>query len=559
MAVPERDGLSKGRPPRFSEKAWLKHMLTLLPILFILIASVIALLVYVFHWRVGIIWLSAITASFLAWVLILVYHFMPVIGLNLINWSPLNSTAQFIAYQFDTVSWPLVFSLVTILLTILLTYPTVARDEKKPARVASVLLLFFSSLLATLSATPVAFLLSWTLYDFIDGLILVKAGLSDDGKQALLLNLFMKIFSSCVLVWSLVISSSEAVLTIGQYSQKAVLIIIVAVCIRVWSTLLIPIDYHLRNISKEFSLARLLTGTVTALAILGRLSGQLNLSNTGNDLQLIISLIALLGGFGWLFAGTDQKRLSSWLFTVSSIAILSAIRGDPGAAVIWVTVMILIGPAILIFSPQSKSMYLFPIIGLVGLSGLPLTLASPGWSGITQPRVDLFSVIFLLSYVLLLMGLIKISVSKFQDNVISERWMVAMNTAGLSIATAVQLTIIFLINRALPIIKLWWMTIIPIVLAVLLYLIFKFQIGTTPFRVLQKNSIFIARFQSIEKKIQDGLILKFIYMVFVTVYRIFRRAINGIEGILEGNAGVIWAALLLVMILTMLQKVRTMP
>lgn len=534
-------------------------MLTLLPILLIVISSVITLSVYVFHWRAGIIWLSAIAASFLSWVLILVYQFVPVIGLNLINWSPLNSSYQFIAYQFDSVSWPLTFSLATLLLTILLTYPTVSRDEKKPARVASVLLLFFSSLLATLSATPVAFLMSWTLYEFIDSVVLIKAGLSVKGKQALLVNLVFRTLSSFVLVWSMVISSSEAVLTLGQYSQNASLIIIAAVCIRIWSSLLTPVDSHLSNISKEFSLARLITGTVTALAILGRLPAQINLSIAGNNLQLVISLIALSGGFGWLLANTDQKRLSSWLYAVSSIAILSAIRGDPGAAVIWITVMLLIGPVILIFSPHSKSLYVLPIIGLIALSGLPLTLASPGWRGVTQPEVNLFTVVFLLTYVMLLTGFVKISVSKFRDNNVAERWMTAMNITGLSITAAVQLTIVFLINRALPVIKFWWMSIIPVVFAIVLYLVLKFRIGKTTIGILQKNSLIYTRLQSIVEKLQEGFILKAIYIVFETVYRLLQRGINGIEGILEGNAGVIWAALLLVMILTMLQNVRVIP
>jgi len=534
-------------------------MLTLIAPLILLIASLATLSVHIFHWRAGLIWLSAIIASLLAWILILVYHFVPVSGLNLIDWSPLSSTTQFIAIQFDTVSWPLAFSMATILLTVIFTYPTTARFEKKPARITSLLLLFFTSLMAILSATPLALLMAWSFYDLVDGFVLIKAGLSNEGKQSLLLNLVFKTMSSFIIIWSVITSASESVMAIGQFGQKAALLVITAVCIRAWSTLITPVDRFVNNVSKEFTFTRLLTGTAAAIAILGRLPGVEIQTTAGINLQIVVALVSLISCLGWLLTGSDQKRLAAWLFALSSLGILSSIRGNPDAAVIWGVVMILVGPGLLVFSTQSKPMAAFPIIGLIALSGMPLTLASPGWAGFLDPRFDAVSVLTLGSYLLLLMGYLKIGLRKTIETAEAERWMSAMNNAGLFICAAAQLSILFIIRRATPLINLWWLSIILFVVTIVLFLLYQFNYLRKPLARVTKKSLIVDRTESAIKVLEQGVILQYIYNIIEALYRVLRKVFNSIEAILEGNAGVIWAALLAVLILSFLQSAGNIP
>jgi hypothetical protein len=75
-----------------------------------------------------------------------------------------------------------------------------------------------------------------------------------------------------------------------------------------------------------------------------------------------------------------------WIITLASLAIASALRGNPLGSVAWGVALVLVGSALFLASIQHKILQrVLLIAGLWGISSLPFSPTAPGWESGVGP------------------------------------------------------------------------------------------------------------------------------------------------------------------------------
>ena len=92
-----------------------------------------------------------------------------------------------------------------------------------------------------------------------------------------------------------------------------------------------------------------------------------------------------------------------WIIGVAALVMASAVSGEENASMAWGLTGLLSGALLFLYSIRGRLLVILPALGLLQLTGLPLTQA---WNGVTLFRAVslIFSVLFLISQALLLAG-----------------------------------------------------------------------------------------------------------------------------------------------------------
>jgi len=96
-------------------------------------------------------------------------------------------------------------------------------------------------------------------------------------------------------------------------------------------------------------------------------------------LMMFTSFAALYGGWMWLRSPDEITGRPFWLIGIGSLAVASALRGNPIGATAWSCALILSGGALFLASAQSRWMERALFIGIWGVSSLPFSLTANGW------------------------------------------------------------------------------------------------------------------------------------------------------------------------------------
>lgn len=96
-------------------------------------------------------------------------------------------------------------------------------------------------------------------------------------------------------------------------------------------------------------------------------------------LLILVSLAAVYGGWMWLRAPDDLTGRPFWLIGMGSLAIASTLRSNPVGAAAWGCALVLAGGALFLFSEPNKWLTRALYVAMFGISALPFSLTSVGW------------------------------------------------------------------------------------------------------------------------------------------------------------------------------------
>jgi hypothetical protein len=199
-----------------------------------------------------------------------------------------------------------------------------------------------------------------------------------------------------------------------------------------------------------------------------------------------------------------------------------------------------------LFSHRGKKLTIFPIIITFFTTGLPFSLIAFGQRGFigNNSFVDLFILIGMQA--LFLIGYLKYVFQKNDEFTNLEVWYQALYLAGLFFMLLSVVVIIF--NSFFSIeneINFWWAGIITFALALIGYLL---AVRKNFFNSLQQN-VFSLRLTWLWK------LLTFEWFFNITSFIEVNASstINSLSGLLEGEGGILWALVLMLLILTMLK------
>jgi hypothetical protein len=265
--------------------------------------------------------------------------------------------------------------------------------------------------------------------------------------------------------------------------------------------------------------------------------------NGAGWLLLLGALTLIYAVSQWLQAATAREGLPYWTLALAALALGSAGRGLPFAALGWGVSGLLTGGLMALALVRSRRLLPVLLLGSLALTGLPFT---PAWPGAALFEAPLFLTlpIYLLSQAFLLVGVARLVLRNAPPPPTAERWVWLIYPLGLGLLPATGWVILFGLRPGVPGgLTAWpgWISAGLIVMSVGLAVLLA--AGGQRYRRklphLRPTRVFELR----------GL-----YMGLHQGFNALGRAARLAGWALEGRAGLLWALLVLALLLSLLAQ-----
>lgn len=483
-------------------------------------------------------WLTATGGALIAWVSVFAWQAgIPVI-LQLPPWRPENIFSQSPLFIADGTAWAFALSIVTICLAVIVT--AVARDNfPSPISWVGVLVLSALGVLAVTSDNPLTLVLLWAAIDLTEMISQMRFVENPGLSERVVISFASRVTGILILLWaSMVSASGGSTLDFLSPAPRAGLYLIVAAAFRLG---VFPL--HLPYASESsfrrgFGTGLRMISAGSSLILLARVSLSSFESPVTPYLIIFVSFAALYGGWMWLRSPDELSGRPYWMIGLGSLAVASALRGNPIGATAWSCALILSGGALFLASAESRWLDKILFIGVWGISSMPFSLTASGW--ISQGATFWYAVPFLIAaQVMLLAGYIRHSQrsaarTSFENQPI---WGKTVYPFGIYIILLTILTLgLFGWNGTLQF-GIWLVAIIASILTFgLLWLVPRVRI-LNPVRAHWVRST-------------DSTWLDVFYQTIWELYRGVRRVTNTFSNVLEGESGIMWTLLFLVLFIS---------
>ena len=261
-------------------------------------------------------------------------------------------------------------------------------------------------------------------------------------------------------------------------------------------------------------------------------------------LQLFAGAAGLFGSISWLLAKSALDGRPYWIMAISSLGISTTIGGDPFATSAWALYLTLGGG--FLFLQKDSGRFKFIYLGgvFLMLANLPFTPAWLSGAGYSEGSF-LLQIGFLLIHVFVLAGSLRHISLPIGENLPLERWVWGVYPIGM-LLLAVGFGIAGWSNyQQLERSVMSWQSLMPTLILVVLWLGMRFQF----FRNL------LSYIPHLPVNKYSGIFnLNWFYRFSWQGYRVLGKGIRFLGHLLEGDGGVIWAILLLILIVTYLSQ-----
>jgi hypothetical protein len=226
---------------------------------------------------------------------------------------------------------------------------------------------------------------------------------------------------------------------------------------------------------------------------------------------------------------------------MGSLAVAAALRASPIGATAWGCGLILAGGALFLSSEQNRWLIRALFIGAWGISSLPFSLTATGWnSGVVTPLVSWLAWPFLiLAHAMLIAGFVRHSLRMTMRSSSGDQPIWAKNVYPIGIFLLLIVTVLlglFGWSGTLQIGNLLAGSLAALLSLGLLWLSPRLRV-LNPVRAHWVRPVNVSWLEA-------G------YQVLWTLYRQLGRVSNVVSGVLEGESGVMWTLLVLVLFAT---------
>lgn len=517
-------------------------MLVILSIILLVAAALAMLILRIVRPTFGYHWLIAAGGAFGAWIAMLL------VGLNLPVSYQLNTWGQKTVYPnslilvVDQVSWPFAVGLATLILAAILT-DVVRATELDWSNWSGSLVMTALGIAAVFSGNLLAFLLTWTLFDLAGLVILLVQFQSGFARRRVVMVFFLRLLSiTCLLIAAVISINENTGFLLEQISPAAIVLIVLAVGLRLGS---VPGNTPIfkKNTSRR-SLGTVLrmAATVITLVFLVRISPAMGDAELPSILWFLllslVGLIALLSGASWVLAKDEIDGRQAWIIGMSAIVTAAALRGQTEASLAWGLTTVFSGGLIFLASVRSKISLWVTLLGLVGISALPFT---PAWNTLalySQP-FNLSMILYFSAMVLLMWGFANHASQYLSYQAGVERWIKVVYPLGLLLILIIQIGFGWLMKPEIGEVPIFGWILGPLInLLAALGFIWQRRGGRMP--------------QLIAKLINSAFSLSWVYMIINSAFRTFSRVVDFITNVLEGEGGLLWVLLWIVLFLAIL-------
>ena len=381
-------------------------MLILLTVLFLFLVAISLVILYWIRPEFRYTWLIAAGGALVGWGSILTWQFRLPLIFQLPRWEPTSLFLESISFTADTLTWPFAFSIATLILAVILT-AAVRENFPAPIPWAAILILGGLGLLAVLADNPLSLLMVWSAIDLVELIAQLRSVDGPQPSEKVVTAFAARVAGISMLLWANMVSISTGTpMNFQDAPPQAGLYLLLAAGLRL-GVLPLHLPYTSESaIRRGFGSALRLVSAASSLILLARIPSTSVISIFTPFLLSFAALAAIYGGWMWLRAPDEMTARPFWLIGLASLAMASALRGNPLGAAAWGCALILSGGALFLSSVQQIWLRRALWVGIWGVTALPFSITATGWES-TVPSFWPAWPFLLLAQALLLAGYLR--------------------------------------------------------------------------------------------------------------------------------------------------------
>ncbi len=531
-------------------------MILAIPIFLLLLTAVLILGIRIIRPTFPALWLIASAGSIIAWLSMLVLRLQLPSSLMLLHWSSAAIYNASPTLVLDYSSWGYGFALVTLVLVIVLVSPGHMRSRAEVINLSGSLAFGGLALVAVLAANPLTLFLGWAAMDIVELLIFTHSAEQPDRLRHTLRVYSSRVAGLILAFWTFVVGSRESGFntSFDNISPQVGIFLLIAIGLRLGVfPLHLPFTSETNVRRGQRTLLRM-APAASALVVLSRLPS----STVGSRLEVWLSILAAIAlmyaSIRWLLQKDELLARPYWTISFSASAIICVLTGNPFLSLSWGISLIFLSGALFIFDSYNRFMRILVGLAILSLAGLPYSANSSGMQALAAEGHFYWLIPAFFAMLFLLYGFIdkvsvKPGVAANQEQIIYLTYPLAM----LVLVSAFIVTGLFG-WRGSRVEGIWWFS-IPLVLVGLGLLVWNWRTRRVEAFLFGLSEMVDAPegAAGLMGIIQRVINLQWVYNLVQTLLRGLGAVVSRVELILEGQGGFLWAALVFVLFLAIIQ------
>lgn len=344
-----------------------------------LLAPFVLLLFRRFNLRYGYAWLFVVLVSGGAWAAVLLLFLRLPQTAPLADWQALGVDSP--ALLLDEISWPFALALVSLGLAAALTGPQRLENAgsfspKDAGPLAGLMAVLGVGLLGVLAGNPLTLLLAWAAGDLVDLLVCLRQVRSPAESDRLALNFAARGLGTLLLVWAVAAARAGGGRLTFEEAPVGVTVYLWLACgLRLWAAILPRLEAERRGVMMPLGWIVPAAASLVLLARAARDGIPTPLADGLLGVALLAGLFATANAAGK--EGEEGGR-SDWVLGMASLAAAGAARGEPLACLAWGLAAVWGGGGLLLGSRTGGRARWILLGSGLALSGLPWM---PTWAG----------------------------------------------------------------------------------------------------------------------------------------------------------------------------------
>ncbi len=351
-------------------------------------------------------WLLAAGGALLAWFSVLLWQVRLPQILEFPAWKPEEIFLDSPVFMADGIAWAYSLALVTMVLASLFTAVVRAGFPQLMAWAGS-LGLTALGVLAVVSDNPLTLVLVWAAIDLGELFIQLRSAGSSQLSQSVVTAFAIRAGGGGVLLWASLVSLSGGTrMNFESTPPEAGIYLLAAAGLRLGIfPLRLPFSAE-SGLRRGFGTSLRLISAASSLILLARVPSSSVLSPLTPFLLALTTVAGLYGGWKWMQANNDLNGRPFWVLGMASLAVASALRGNPAGSAAWGIGLILAGTTIFLTSVQHTWLKRLLLMGALGISAVPFTMTAVGWQS-SKPVIWVFWPPLIISNAFLIAGYIR--------------------------------------------------------------------------------------------------------------------------------------------------------
>lgn len=507
-------------------------------------------------------WTIALISATLAWLAVFYLRLYLPSEFPLWSWTPetLFISSHFLVINYN--SWPYAFALISLCMAVIFTDSTRSFLKTSPASWAGSLAITAINLVALLSGDPISLAVVWALVDVIE-LVYLHVNQPKDKTDPHLVTVFgVRLLSVFALIGATVIGwQVKPGFSLAEIPATAGLYFLVAAGLRLG---VLPLNLPFisePSMPRGMGLLLRFSPAASSLMLIANLPSDYLIPQKGllTLLNILTTIAAMYAAGMWLTRKNETEARPYWIVALAAFAIMCALNGQPESSRAWGMALLFSGGELFLFDPPVRRIRFLPVMGLLGLVALPYTPAASGWDGLLGTSFTFSSACMIFSHAMLVLGYLRYIFESGSTITGLEKHARITYPLGLILILQSMLIVglvgwpgVFTTGK-------WWAGLASFVIVGLsVGAVFKLGLRF-PFSNVAQVIPFYRLAKVILEILQKIFSLQWIYQFVAFLSRQLGALAGTITAIVEGEGGILWSLVFLLIFITVFLSRITVP